>query len=77
MYQEEILKYYSDKKLLNAILEASLDREVVPILSSGSFGKRPNAVFYERDIEQLVKEGDTIWLPRLCGALEEPALPAH
>ena len=57
MYQEEILKYYSDKKLLNAILEASLDREVVPILSSGSFGKRPNAVFYERDIEQLVKEG--------------------
>jgi hypothetical protein len=57
MYQEQILKYYSEKKMLSTILEASLDREVVPVLFSGNFGKRPNAVFYERDVEQLVKQG--------------------
>jgi hypothetical protein len=57
MYQEEILNYYSDAKLQKAILEAGQDREVVPVISTGSFGTRPNAVFYEKDIGQMVKDG--------------------
>lgn len=57
MYQEEILNYYSRKDIQKAILEFAEDRELVPVLSSGTFGTRPNAVFYERDVEALAKEG--------------------
>ncbi len=57
MYKEQILDYYSREDVQKAILRSAEDREVVPILASGGFGARPNAVFYEKDVEQLVKEG--------------------
>ncbi len=57
MYREQILDYYSRPDVQKALLELAENREVVPTLASGNYGSRPNAVFYEKDIEQLVKQG--------------------
>lgn len=57
MYKEQILDYYSRQDIQKALLEIAENREVVPTLASGNYGTRPNAVFYEKDIEQLVKQG--------------------
>src|SRR3989344_6990911 len=57
MYREEILDYYSRQDNQKALLDIAENREVVPTLASGNYGTRPNAVFYEKDIEQLVKQG--------------------
>lgn len=57
MYEEEILDYYSRSDIKKAILETAESREVAPVLSDGGFGSRPNAVFYEKDIEQMVEQG--------------------
>ena len=57
MYKKEVLDYYSRKDIQKAILEHSQGREIVPVMPDGRFGRRPNAVFYEKDIEALVKEG--------------------
>ena len=57
MYREQILDYYSRPDIQKALLEIAENREVVPTLASGNYGTRPNAVFYEKDIEQLVKQG--------------------
>lgn len=57
MYKEEIESYYSRTDVQRAILEVSENREVIPVLSSGSFGSRPNAVYYEKDVGQMVKSG--------------------
>lgn len=57
MYQEEIQNYYSRKDIQKAILEISENREIVPTLYNGNFGIRPNALFYEKDIEHVVKQG--------------------
>ena len=50
MYKEEIESYYSRTDVQRAILEVSENREVIPVLSTGSFGSRPNAVYYEKDV---------------------------
>ena len=57
MYREQILDYYSRQDIQKALLEIAENREVVPTLMSGGFGIRPNAVFYEKDVEQLAKQG--------------------
>ncbi|MFH1424414.1 MAG: DNA primase small subunit domain-containing protein [archaeon] len=57
MYQEEILNYYSRSEVQKAILEFAEDRELVPVMSSGAFGTRPNAVYYEKDVESMIKQG--------------------
>ena len=57
MYKEEIESYYSRTDVQRAILEVSENREVIPVLSTGSFGSRPNAVYYEKDVGQMVKSG--------------------
>ncbi|MFH1450436.1 MAG: DNA primase small subunit domain-containing protein [archaeon] len=57
MYKEEIEKYYSRPEILKAMTAVSEDREVAQSLASGGFGKRPNAVFYEQDLKQMVKQG--------------------
>ncbi len=57
MYREQILDYYSRQDIQKALLDIAENREVVPTLASGNFGTRPNAIFYEKDVEQLVKQG--------------------
>jgi len=56
MYKEQIERYYSRPEILKAMMQIAEDREVVQSLPSGGFGRRPNAVFYEQDILQMVKE---------------------
>nr|HIK01121.1 hypothetical protein [Candidatus Undinarchaeales archaeon ERR594346 U_76725] len=57
MYKEAIESYYSRTNVQRAILGVSENRELIPVLSTGSFGSRPNAVYYEKDVEQMVKGG--------------------
>ena len=57
MYREQILDYYSRPDIQKAILDLAEHREVVPTLANGNFGTRPNMIFYEKDVEQLVKQG--------------------
>ena len=57
MYKEQIFDYYSRSDIQKALLELAENREVVPTLASGNYGSRPNAVFYEKDIEQMAKQG--------------------
>src|SRR3989344_3722600 len=57
MYREQILDYYLRPDIQKALLELAENREVIPTLASGNYGTRPNAVFYEKDIEQLAKQG--------------------
>lgn len=57
MEQKEILEYYSRPEIQKAIFEIAEGREVAPVLSDGKFGKRPGAVFYEKDVEQMIKQG--------------------
>jgi len=56
MYKEQIEKYYSRPEILKAMMQIAEDREVAQSLASGGFGRRPNAVFYEQDLLQMVKE---------------------
>jgi|TARA_Y100000310_G_scaffold344531_1_gene457786 hypothetical protein len=55
MYREQIEKYYSQPEILKAMTQIAEDREVVQSLPNGGFGKRPNTVFYEQDLLQMVK----------------------
>jgi len=57
MYKKEVLDYYSRKDVQKAILKHSQGREIVPVMADNRFGRRPNAIFYEKDVEALVKEG--------------------
>jgi len=57
MYQEQIKDYYNRPEIQKAILEVCENREVVPVLANGGFGSRPDAVYYEKDIDQMFKNG--------------------
>lgn len=57
MEKSEIREYYSNPKVLDAILEISKDREVVGRFEDGSYGKRPNIIQYSGDILKMVDEG--------------------
>ncbi|MBU0761181.1 MAG: hypothetical protein KJ600_04530 [Nanoarchaeota archaeon] len=50
--------YYSNQKVQQAILEFAKDREVVPQYFEG-FGKRPDMLQYQSDIDGLVRKGAT------------------
>ncbi|MBS3091723.1 hypothetical protein J4217_04745 [Candidatus Pacearchaeota archaeon] len=50
--------YYSNPKIIEALLRFSKDREVVPRYFEG-FGKRPDALQYPSDIQELVNKGAT------------------
>ncbi|MEK6899345.1 MAG: hypothetical protein AABW79_04590 [Nanoarchaeota archaeon] len=50
--------YYSNPKVVKAILSFSKNREVVPRYGEG-FGKRPDMLSYENDITNLVARGAT------------------
>jgi len=39
------------------MMQIAEDREVAQSLLSGGFGRRPNAVFYEQDLLQMIKQG--------------------
>ncbi len=55
----DFLDYYSRKDVQKAILDASKNREVAVKYSSGSFGKRPDALNFEQDVFELAKHGAT------------------
>ncbi|MFO7872214.1 MAG: hypothetical protein R6U26_01065, partial [Candidatus Undinarchaeales archaeon] len=57
MRRKEVQEYYSRPEIRKAILNSAEGREVVPVFRKGKFGKRPSAVQYEKDLEQLVKKG--------------------
>ncbi len=57
MRTSEIIKYYSNKKIREKILELSKHREVVPRYSDGGFGKRPQIILYDNEILNLVRNG--------------------
>lgn len=52
-----IREYYFRKDIQKAILSAAKDREIVGIYKNGNFGKRPNILQYENDVEEMVKSG--------------------
>jgi len=54
----DLLKYYSNRKVQEALLGISMNREVVPKFNE-SFGKRPDAIQFESDILEMVKKGAT------------------
>src|SRR3989344_3232994 len=54
----DLLKYYSNSKVQEALLGISMNREVVPKFNE-SFGKRPDAIQFESDILEMVKKGAT------------------
>ena len=49
--------WYSRESVQRALLEASKNREVVPVFRDGNFGKRPDVMQYQADILQAVAEG--------------------
>lgn len=57
MNQFEILKYYSNPEIQNAILSLVKDREVVGSLKDGSYLKRPDTLIYPKDLTERVKKG--------------------
>src|SRR3990167_139439 len=50
--------YYSNPKIVEAIVNFARDREVVPRYFE-QFGKRPDILQYPSDIRELVKKGAT------------------
>jgi len=57
VYKEQIEEYYAKDNICEIIAEVAANREVVPIYTDGSFGKRPSIVNYAKDVEELIKEG--------------------
>jgi len=53
----KVWKYYSQKDVQKAILEASKNREIVGVYDTGNFDKRPNVLTYPNDIMEMVKKG--------------------
>tara|TARA_Y100000310_G_scaffold245644_1_gene250648 strand:+ start:431 stop:1984 length:1554 start_codon:yes stop_codon:yes gene_type:complete len=51
--------YYSNPKIVEAMLAFSLNREVVPRYLEGGFGKRPDTLQYGSDVAGLVRKGAT------------------
>jgi len=51
--------YYANPKVQKMMLEFSKDREVVPCYMGESFGKRPDVLMYNSDINGLVRKGAT------------------
>jgi len=52
-----VIKYYSRQDVQNAIATVSRDREVATANSEGGYFKRPDAIFYPRDVLERAKLG--------------------
>lgn len=57
MYKFQILKYYSQPKVQEKMIESAKNREVVGSNEDGSFFKRPDTLLYPRDVLEKVKRG--------------------
>ena len=55
MRASERIKYYSDKRVRDMILELAKNREVVPKFSNGSFGERPQILQFDRELFDYVR----------------------
>ena len=55
----QIEKHYARPEIIQAMLEASPNKEVVCSFGGTGYGKRPDILEYENDIQQLVKKGAT------------------
>lgn len=53
----QILEYYHRKDIREEMLRLAEHREVVPRYKDGGFGKRPQTLKYERELERWVREG--------------------
>lgn len=53
----EILKYYSQERVQEALLKAAKDREAISSLEDGAYLRRPDVLLYPRDILERVKRG--------------------
>ena len=53
-----LFKYYSDKRVQEALLKISKNREIAARFDD-SFGKRPDILQFESDIIEFVKKGAT------------------
>ena len=54
----DLLKYYSNKKVQEALLKVSKNREIAARFDD-NFGKRPDVLQFDNDIMELVKKGAT------------------
>ncbi|HDN90756.1 MAG TPA: hypothetical protein ENG56_00150, partial [Candidatus Aenigmarchaeota archaeon] len=57
MKPSEIFRYYRREDIKREIVRVAKDREVVPLLMTGEFGSRPQAIFFAKDYDEIVKEG--------------------
>lgn len=59
MDEGAIRAHYSREEVIQAILDASHDKEVVASYGGTGYGKRPDIITYKDDIVSLVKQGAT------------------
>ena len=57
-FRELSRRFYRQKTVQKALLEAGRNKEVVPRYYE-SFGKRPDVIFYDGDVKSLVDKGAT------------------
>ncbi len=53
----DILKYYSREEVKQAILKEAENREISPKFRDGGFGRRPQTLRYQSDLEDWVRNG--------------------
>ena len=61
----QIREYYSQPEISKAMLEFCENRETVPVYNNDKFGKRPDAIFYQRDFQALINNGAAVFLSSL------------
>lgn len=54
---QRVWNWYSRESVLNALVEAAKNREVVAVYKDGVFGKRPDVILYLQDVLQAVAKG--------------------
>ena len=57
MKASQVLEYYSQEKIQEALIELSKNREVVGVFKNGAYDTRPNTLVYPEDITAMVKLG--------------------
>jgi len=57
MKPSEIIRYYKRDDVKEEIVRVSKNREVVPLLITGEFGARPQAIIFDKDYDEMIKEG--------------------
>ena len=59
MSRQQIIDYYSQDFVLDAIVKSARDREAVGVFADGGYDKRPNIVNFKSDILSMIKNGVT------------------